>query len=284
MWKRFSAQAERVGNLWHLYRVVDGIGAVRLYNRLIRGDLSPAARHAGGNANTPANARKIGLRKHPAILLRPYTADAGVFREVILQNEYAVAAAGLRAQSVIVDLGSNIGMSIAAFQMLIESPRIVGIEPDGDNFQLCRLNAENGRGEVKLIQGAVGGDPGFARLSRDGLEIYAFKTEAVDGAATTGADIVRVWTVPEMLAEAGLATESTIDLLKCDIEGAEASLFKAASTAAWIVRVRTIMIELHDPYVLDEFLADLQRLGWSGDVVTRSRRVGCDVCCLRRRA
>ncbi len=47
----------------------------------------------------------------------------------------------------------------------------------------------------------------------------------------------------------------TIDLLKCDIEGAEQEVF--ADCASWLHRVRNLVIELHEPYLADRFLQDI---------------------------
>ena len=56
-------------------------------------------------------------------------------------------------------------------------------------------------------------------------------------------------------------THETIDLLKCDIEGAEKELFQ--NCADWIWRVRNIVIELHFGYSCKDFYRDLERAGWA---------------------
>jgi hypothetical protein len=54
-----------------------------------------------------------------------------------------------------------------------------------------------------------------------------------------------------------LPHEATVDLLKIDIEGAEAEIF--ANCQTWISRIKNLMIELHSPYSEDLFLNDLKR-------------------------
>lgn len=68
---------------------------------------------------------------------------------------------------------------------------------------------------------------------------------------------VPVTTVPELLREAGLNSE--IDLLKCDIEGAERELFGACEP--WIQRVRNLLVEVHGAYNGRALLEDLRRNG-----------------------
>jgi hypothetical protein len=57
----------------------------------------------------------------------------------------------------------------------------------------------------------------------------------------------------------GYAKGQTIDLLKCDIEGAEYHLFR--DCGRWIQQVAAIAIELHPPYCLKDLMADLTRAG-----------------------
>ncbi|HEV8293439.1 MAG TPA: FkbM family methyltransferase, partial [Tepidisphaeraceae bacterium] len=71
-------------------------------------------------------------------------------------------------------------------------------------------------------------------------------------------------TIPQILQQAGDPQE--VDLLKCDIEGAEAELF--ADCGQWIRRMKNIMIELHAPYDKSKFLDDIKRGGRAFDVNT----------------
>ena len=72
------------------------------------------------------------------------------------------------------------------------------------------------------------------------------------GPADSEGDAVEVMTMPQVLESTEV--ESSIDLLKCDIEGAESQVL--ADCAGWIGRVRNLVIELHAPYTREAFLAD----------------------------
>jgi hypothetical protein len=67
-----------------------------------------------------------------------------------------------------------------------------------------------------------------------------------------------------------------IDLLKCDIEGGEAALFRGGP--GWLSRVRAVLAEVHDPYTAEALVADVRASGgeWeatvSGSAVLLVRR------------
>ena len=71
----------------------------------------------------------------------------------------------------------------------------------------------------------------------------------------------------EILEQAGVSGE--IDLVKCDIEGAEAEVL--ARCADWITRVRALVIELHAPYTEELLRRDLAANGFTGKFTTLKR-------------
>lgn len=73
-----------------------------------------------------------------------------------------------------------------------------------------------------------------------------------------------------------------MDLLKCDIEGAEAEVF--ANCADWIERIRWLMVELHPPYDKRKCLADLERNGGRFIVRHEQQWVGQEVLLLEQPA
>jgi hypothetical protein len=70
---------------------------------------------------------------------------------------------------------------------------------------------------------------------------------------------------------AGIPSTQEIDLLNCDIEGAEAELFGDCSS--WIKRVRHMVVELHLPYTTEAFLSALEASG-TGFVVNSVTKHG----------
>ena len=102
------------------------------------------------------------------VYIRLGTSDLWVFREIFLDHEYEpVKAAGLSDARVIVDLGSNIGLSVRYWRTLFPRARIVAVEPDAGNMAVCRKNAEAAGGlETFLVQACVAGSHRKVSLDR----------------------------------------------------------------------------------------------------------------------
>jgi FkbM family methyltransferase len=156
----------------------------------------------------------------------------------------------------ILDLGSNIGMSIRLWQVHYPGAKIVGVEPDDQNLSICRRNAaEAGENNVHLVHACVAASPRTVYLNRELGEWGIIMTDTPTGKA--GETGVPAKTVPVILNEAHIT--GPIDLLKCDIEGAERELF--ADCSAWIGHVRHLLVELHGDYTAAKFREDVERNG-----------------------
>jgi FkbM family methyltransferase len=75
---------------------------------------------------------------------------------IFLDGDYAIEPR--REPATIVDLGSNIGLSILYFRLRFPDARIIGIEPDPRAFALLQRNARG----VTLHHAAVGSEDGTA--------------------------------------------------------------------------------------------------------------------------
>ena len=58
-----------------------------------------------------------------------------------------------------------------------------------------------------------------------------------------------------------------VDYVKVDVEGAEAHLLR--ENTGWADRVGALKVEVHDPYTVDECLADVRSLGFAASRDTR---------------
>jgi hypothetical protein len=81
-------------------------------------------------------------------------------------------------------------------------------------------------------------------------------------------------TAPAISLNALLALDANggcVDYVKMDIEGAER--FVLRHNTEWAARVRSIKVEVHPPYSVEECLADLRRLGFdAADVAVSNGR------------
>ena len=102
---------------------------------------------------------------------------------------------------------------------------------------------------MKLFVAANDGQAGIDRSD----DAWGFKK--TEGPAT--GETVPCVSIPSLLAK---AKWDRIDLMKCDVEGTEKELF--ADCAAWIHKVKHLIVETHPPYTPENLFADLKKVGW----------------------
>lgn len=192
------------------------------------------------------------------LALRLGTSDGDVVEEIFGAGEYRGVIDSLPASPrTIVDLGANIGVSLSYWHQHFPAARLIAVEPDEANFRLCEFNAALGGYARRLtaFRACVAGTARQVTLERSGGAWGITLRERDEG--IDDGTLVSAMTVPELLHQANV--HGDIDLLKCDIEGAEREVF--ATAEAWLPRVAHLVIELHAPYLQDAFLADVARSG-----------------------
>jgi FkbM family methyltransferase len=195
------------------------------------------------------------------------SSDADVFDQVFLGEEYSPLLGD--QPSVIFDLGANIGLSSAWFLHRFPMATVLAVEPDPDNFALCRKNLAMFGARAQVLLGAVWSKRTKLSLSRgsfgDGKE---WASQVVERTASDARIEVDGWDIPSLLSHAGT---NMIDLLKVDIEKGELELFSSACET-WIPFVRTICIELHGKDCEELFFGALRNFDFtliqSGELTT----------------
>lgn len=157
-----------------------------------------------------------------------------------------------RKDPLIIDGGSNIGMSILYFKRAYPGCRVIGFEPDPAVFRVLEENVRrNGLTGVTLRNSGLGGRAGRASFTPDGSDGGKF------GGA--GAAEMSVETVSAYLAE-------PVDLLKLNIEGEELSVLEEAERSGRLGNAERIILEYHGwakgPQRLGELLGLLERNGY----------------------
>jgi FkbM family methyltransferase len=199
--------------------------------------------------------------------LRPGTSDLPTWVQIVGQEDYAIVERLLRQRSgrpirTIVDAGANIGLASLYFAEAFPECRILAVEPDPDNFEILVLNVRSLKDRVECVRAAfwpvdepLQMDPEPFRGGREWARTVRRVEEPVEGG---GASTVPVVTPPEAVARLG---GGPVDLLKMDIEGAEAEFFADVDRCRnLLTQTRAIAIEVHperiDPhrvlYALDE--------------------------------
>jgi len=141
---------------------------------------------------------------------------------------------------LVVDLGANIGMAALYFASVWPSCHVLALEPAVDNFQMLFENTQE-LDSVTAWHAGIASAAGRMRVANPEAEKWAYQTApAADGGGATVAAV----TVASILEK--FSTESGYDpfIIKIDIEGAEADLFRTETE--WIERFPILIIELHD--------------------------------------
>jgi FkbM family methyltransferase len=177
----------------------------------------------------------LSVPKVPSVVVRPGTADLSVFEEVFRQNGYDFDLPS--EPRIIVDAGAHIGLMSVALTHRYPEARIIAIEPEGGNFRiLCEQAKRHPR--IEPLRAALWARDTEIQIANPTAATWSFRTEERgDGIQ----EAIPAISLPTLMTRYKL---ERIDLLKMDIEGAEADVL--ASADEWIDRVDTLVVELHD--------------------------------------
>lgn len=133
---------------------------------------------------------------------------------------------------VIIDGGSNIGVSILYFKRLYPAARIIAFEPDPEIFKILQENVTvNGLDGVELINAGLGSEAGVARFVAD---------HGAGGRVADDIGDVEVKIVP-----LSASITDTVDFLKLNIEGEELPVLTELETSGALCYVQQLVLEYH---------------------------------------
>lgn len=160
-----------------------------------------------------------------------------LFREIFEAGSYLFSTD--RSRPLILDCGSNIGMSILFFKKLYPEARIVGFEADPLTFERLTSNVEqNGLRDVVLNHCALTDKDGSVEFYRD-KNVKGSKQSSLEPKRKDGESVV----VPARRLSSFITEE--IDMLKLDVEGAEASVLQDLKDTGKLRMIRQIQLEYH---------------------------------------
>jgi FkbM family methyltransferase len=218
-----------------------------------------AGRLFGGSlpATTALRVRALGGQ---AVAVRTAGTDARVVFDTF-HHQFHLPPAGLiqsdRA-ALVLDLGANLGLTMAHLAALYPRVRIVGVEMDADNAALARANVAPWGDRCEVVEAAVWTEDGTINYERRVGHEDGFSIARHDPAAETRT--ARAVSLDGLIQRLCPVPDETIDFVKMDIEGAERDVLRR--NTGWTSRVRCIKVELHDGYSHAECVADLERLGF----------------------
>jgi FkbM family methyltransferase len=238
-----------------------------------------ALRGSPGHILTPDGGRLLVAHprqgiKNP-VFVRDTGSDLEVFRQVFCERELSCVAR-LSNVRTIIDAGANTGLSATFLASAFPDATVIAVEPDAENFELLIRNTQPFKSRVHCLNAAIWSHHGRLQVNplpyRDGS--YSSK-QFIPGTQDDSSQVIECVTIDDIMETYNL---SQIDLLKIDIEGAEAEVFRTAGL--WLPKTNAIIIELHEDSVLGPAKSLFERcvaadfdLSHSGEKVFAVRKV-----------
>ena len=169
------------------------------------------------------------------------SSDPLVFEQLFIDAELEGLVRRVRDARTIMDLGANVGYASIIFLNAFPKANVLAVEPDPKNASLCRRNLAPYGNRVRLVEAAAWCRSCDLKLVRgafaDGKE---WATQVRPAQPDEVAD-VKALDMPTLLQ---MCPQPVIDILKIDIEEAEAELF-GEGTELWLNCVRNLCVEIH---------------------------------------
>jgi FkbM family methyltransferase len=148
--------------------------------------------------------------------------------------------------STVVDLGANIGQTVAYWALRFPRARIGAVEMMPENAARVEHHGQLNRWKLQVVAVAAADKEGSVAVQRNAASARNRLEEFTQASAVREGVMDEKMVVPALplgaiLDRLGFAEA---DLMKVDIEGAESMLLRDA--ANWAPRVRTLLIEIHD--------------------------------------
>jgi FkbM family methyltransferase len=158
----------------------------------------------------------------------------------------------------IVELGTNIGVGLAALAHRYPQARLLGVEASPDNAALARRNVQAWGDRCTVVEAAVWDRD--CSVTFEGTEEYGFVVRELSGTSSDGRPVVAGRTFDALLEEH--MPEGDIDFVFFSAERSEQRILRAGGS--WPARVRAIKVETYpdDAYGPADAIADLARLGF----------------------
>lgn len=173
--------------------------------------------------------------------------DWNAFREIFVEDEYGIVREllGEEPHPVVVDLGANVGLFSLLVFMNFPEARLIAVEPSSHTFEVLATNrALNPSTDWTCRRAAVDERDGTVRFHND-------PTSTASRVAADGDEEVEAVTMSSLVG----ATAGPIDLVKLDVEGAEARALRGGREV--LSRVKNLIVEVHPAVDLGEVMQEL---------------------------
>ena len=166
---------------------------------------------------------------------------------------------------VVLDLGANIGVfSMIAATSLVPRGRVIAVEPNPTVFSVLRENVvANCLRNIEVVYGAVAAEQGTIAL-----RLAPNSTGATIVGPEHGPSVI----VPAVSFSDLVTTAGRVELVKCDIEGAEWQIIYESDERVW-ARIRRVAMEFHldsgNGRTPEDLMLQFKKLGYENVVAFR---------------
>jgi FkbM family methyltransferase len=172
-----------------------------------------------------------------------YASFLSLYIEIVVRREYQFAFDS--PSPLILDCGSNIGMSLLYFKTMWPDCRIVAFEPDELAFRALQHNiAANRWNHVEMHNAALSGEEGeidfFSDPAQPGSLVMSTFKQRVSGASSKPTACQKVQAL-----RLSSFVNGPVDLVKMDIEGTELAVLEELAQAGKLPQIKEIVLEYH---------------------------------------
>jgi len=217
---------------WILHKLWFAVNVIKIYDTWVKGFLD----YFG-----ILGKRKIlhRLRDGSRFEIRTKTNDFGIINEVYIVKEYHKLLNFIKKDSVVIDIGGQIGVFSIFASRIAKEGKILSFEPFVENYEMLQKNIKlNGLTNVKLFKLGVAGKSGRRELviskeNTGGHSFYETNGKKVEVETITLEDVFKKNKI------------SKCDFLKMDCEGAEFEIL--LNTPKNILKkINSIAMEYHE--------------------------------------
>lgn len=176
----------------------------------------------------------------------PYHHFATFFREIFVRQSYYFRTDS--TSPLILDCGSNVGLSVLYFKWLYPQAKIVAFEPCPPLFEILKKNCEqNHLEDVTVVKAAVADKAGVIELHFPSHKPMGGAATIMPKAAETKQEVLKHGWEAVQVETISLSDyiSGPIQLLKMDIEGAELVSFKNMEESSSLAHIEQGIIEFH---------------------------------------
>lgn len=248
-WSMYASMVFRLNNFFSSFIPNSVLSEKAFLHSLKQRHAAPVIKDGVYEFTFPVNKQPTNFQ------LRKNGSDIHVFQQVIAQKGYdglVQLYENRKGEPLrIIDAGSNIGLTAIYLKCHFPASTIICLEPQQGNFELLQKNitANNLEGVFSyrkaLWSRSVVLQP--KQQFRDNLAWSFAVEESASPASST--DSVDGITLSQLM---GMHQWEKIDILKIDIEGAEAVLFIDKDFQDALSKVKVIAIEIHEEVIMRE--------------------------------